>query len=296
MRPKIPPFNPHSMKTCHTAAELRQHLDSEHDFIAFVPTMGALHEGHMALIDAARATAGVVVASIFVNPTQFNDSSDLSAYPRTPEVDAEMLRAHGCDLLYLPEVDDVYPQGEAFSSTEHLDFGSLTARMEGANRPGHFDGVAQVVSRLLEIVQPDLLVMGQKDYQQVAVVRSMIRQLELTVDLMVVPTVREPDGLAMSSRNRRLAGADRQAAAVINQQLVAVAAAVRAGWSPRQLEGMALDAMEANPHLTPEYVEVCIGETLLPYVPGTGVQEIVVAAAVWCGPVRLIDNQVISIN
>lgn len=284
------------MKTCRTAAELRQHLNQEHDFIAFVPTMGALHEGHMALIEAASKTAGVVVASIFVNPTQFNESSDLSAYPRTPEADAAMLRAHGCDFLYLPEVDDVYPDGEGFSTTENLDFGSLTQRMEGANRPGHFDGVAQVVSRLLEIVQPDMLVMGQKDYQQVAVVRSMIRQLKLSVDLMVVPTVREEDGLAMSSRNRRLEGDDRKAAPVISQQLTAVAAAIKAGWPPRQLEGMALDKLEANPHLVPEYVEVCVGDTLLPYVPGTGVHEIVVAAAVWCGPVRLIDNQVVRLD
>ncbi|MEM6771889.1 MAG: pantoate--beta-alanine ligase, partial [Bacteroidota bacterium] len=217
----------------------------------------------------------------------------LETYPRTPDADAKILEEHGCDFLYLPEVSDVYPDGEAVSATTDLDFGSLTERMEGANRPGHFDGVAQVVSRLLDIVRPTKLVMGQKDYQQVAVIRSMLAQLALPTDLIVVPTVREADGLAMSSRNRRLEAADREAAGTINRHLAAVAAGILAGWAPRQLEGLALDAMSANPRLRPEYVEVCDGETLLPYHPESSVQEVVVAAAVWCGPVRLIDNQVI---
>lgn len=260
-----------------------------------MPTMGALHAGHMALIDAARAAGDIVVASIFVNPTQFNESSDLAAYPRTPEQDAGLLEAHGCNFLYLPEVADVYPEGENHSNTANLDFGSLTARMEGANRPGHFDGVAQVVSRLLEIVSPDVLVMGQKDYQQVAVIRSMLRQLNLKVELLVVPTVREEDGLAMSSRNRRLGPEDRLAAGRINRHLTAVASGIAAGWGARQLEGLALDALARHPRLKPEYVEVCDGDSLLPYVQGAEAREVVVATAVWCGPVRLIDNRLVKL-
>lgn len=281
------------MITCQTAAELQQHLSEASTPIAFVPTMGALHAGHMALIDAAGANGKTVVASIFVNPTQFNESTDLAAYPRTPTEDARLLKHHGCDFLYLPAVEDVYPNGAAESATSELNFGSLTARMEGANRPGHFAGVAQVVSRLLAIVSPQLLVMGQKDYQQVAVIRSMLQQLAIPTELVVVPTIREADGLAMSSRNRRLGPEDRLAAGEINRQLAAAAAGIAAGWGPRQLEGLALDAMAANPRLRPEYVEVCDGDTLLPFIPGTAAREIIVAAAVWCGPVRLIDNKVV---
>lgn len=245
----------------------------------------------MALISAAVASHDVVVSSIFVNPTQFNELTDLDAYPRTPEADAALLKAHGCDVLYLPEVADVYPGGTDESLTAGLDFGSLTARMEGANRPGHFDGVAQVVSRLLEIVQPDTLVMGQKDYQQVAVVRSMISQLKLRVELLVVPTVREVSGLAMSSRNRRLSIPETVAAATINRHLSAVVAGLAAGWPARQLEEMALRELGVHPLLDPEYVEICDGDTLLPYENGAPVREVLVATAVRCGPIRLIDNR-----
>ena len=255
--------------------------------------MGALHDGHMALVDTARAEYDHVVASIFVNPTQFNEAADLTAYPRTPEADAESLAAHGCDLLYLPTVEDIYPDGTDHSLAAGLDFGSLTARMEGANRPGHFDGVAQVVSRLLQIVQPDALVMGQKDYQQVAIVRSMVGQLQLSVRLRVVPTVREEDGLALSSRNRLLGDDHRAAAGRINRHLRAVVAGVRAGWEARMLENLALDAMTADPALQPEYVEVFDGDTLLPWAQGEAAREVVVATAVRCGGVRLIDNRIV---
>lgn len=285
------------MIICPAAKTLRQHLENLPGRVAFVPTMGALHAGHMALVAAARATADVVVASIFVNPTQFNEASDLASYPRTPEADAALLAAHGCDFLYQPEVADVYPQGPSASLAHNLDFGSLTERMEGANRPGHFDGVAQVVSRLLEIVRPDILVMGQKDYQQVAVIRSMLRQMSSPTELLVVPTVREADGLALSSRNRRLDADQRQVAPRIHQQLQAVAAGLRAAWPPRQLEQMALTALQNTPGLRPEYVEICDGATLLPYREMEQEStEVVVAAAVWCGPVRLIDNQVIIVK
>ena len=256
--------------------------------------MGALHAGHAALVDAARASHDHVVASIFVNPTQFNDAADLDQYPRTPEDDARLLREHGCDVLYLPSVLDVYPDGTAGGATEHLDFGSLTARMEGANRPGHFDGVAQVVHRLLDVVRPTTLFLGQKDYQQVAVIRSMIRQMKMAVQVEVVPTVREEDGLARSSRNRRLLSHQREAAGRINRHLSAVKQGLLAGWPPRILEGLALAALEADPELRPEYVEICNGETLEQFVPGQPFREVVIATAVHCGPVRLIDNMVIG--
>lgn len=282
------------MRTITTAAELRSVLDANAGSLAFVPTMGALHNGHMALVDAAVAEYDVVVSSIFVNPTQFNESADLAAYPRTPQADAAMLAAHGCDILYLPDVADVYPGGTTESLSASLDFGSLTARMEGANRPGHFDGVAQVVSRLLEIVRPDCLVMGQKDYQQVAVIRSMINQLNINVKLFVVPTVRESSGLAMSSRNRRLSPAELMAAATINRHLAAVIAGLAAGWPARELESIAQRQLSQHRLLDPEYVEICDGDSLLSYNDGDDVREIVVATAVRCGSVRLIDNRIFT--
>ncbi|MTB52614.1 pantoate--beta-alanine ligase [Lewinella sp. W8] len=283
------------MIICTTAAELNERLAGarkEGQRIGFVPTMGALHRGHMALIRASVTSCELTVASIFVNPTQFNEASDLSAYPRTPRADEELLIAHGCDFLYRPDVADIYPNGDQESAAAELDFGSLTERMEGAHRPGHFAGVAQVVSRLLDIVKPRVLFLGQKDYQQVAVIRSMVRQLDLPVMIEVVETVREVDGLALSSRNRRLGPQERKAAGLINRQLSAVAAGLLAGWDPEKLETAAMDAMQRHPLLNPEYVEVFTGHNLLPYRGGPAAAEIVVACAVHCGPVRLIDNRI----
>ncbi len=261
--------------------------------IGFVPTMGALHAGHMALIRRCASENELVVASIFVNPTQFNEAADLMAYPRTPDADARLLREHGCHLLYLPEIDDIYPNGTDENLAAGVDFGPLTTVMEGANRPGHFDGVAQVVSRLLDIVRPDTLYLGQKDYQQVAVVREMIRQLDLRVRVRTVPTVREADGLALSSRNRRLSDPERRIAGGINRQLTAVVSGLRAGWPARKLETLAIDHLSATSGLDPEYVCVFHGDTLQPYTDGEAIRELVVATAVRVGPVRLIDNRIV---
>lgn len=282
------------MLTFTTAAELQTHLRSLSGTIAYVPTMGALHAGHLALIRAAGRAHDHVVASIFVNPTQFNEAADLDAYPRTPEADADLLKGEGCDVLYLPDVADVYPNGTAPGPTARLDFGNLTTSMEGANRPGHFAGVAQVVHRLLDVVRPNTLFLGQKDYQQVAVIRSMIDQMELNVAVEVVPTVREADGLAMSSRNRRLDATAREAAGRINKHLEAVRAGLLAGWPPRILEGLALAALEADPALRAEYLDIRNGETLERFVPGEPFKSVVVATAAWCGGVRLIDNVTIG--
>ena len=285
------------MQTFTHAADLATFLATAPRPVAFVPTMGALHAGHLALIEAARKGHATVVASIFVNPTQFNDQADLAAYPRTEEADARSLDAVHCDALYLPTVADVYPENYT-DPTKDLSFGQLTEVMEGAQRPGHFAGVAQVVYRLLDIVRPDTLVMGQKDYQQVAVVRDMLRQLEkqlpFSVTVQTVPTVREADGLALSSRNTRLGKAERAAAATINLQLKAVAAGVRAGWSPRTLETTAMREMGEHALLEPEYVSVFAGGTLQPWSEGDSVNGgVVVATAVRCGLVRLIDNLVV---
>jgi len=281
------------MRTYKTAKALQKALPKDKT-IAYVPTMGALHAGHMALIDAAVELHDVVVASIFVNPTQFNDGADLEAYPRTPKSDAALLKKHGCRYLYLPAVKDIYPEGTDKSAAEGIDFGPLTATMEGANRPGHFDGVAQVVSRLLEVVQPTTLVLGQKDYQQVAVIRAMIQRLDIPVSVHVVPTVRAKDGLALSSRNKRLNNKERAAAATINVQLAAVAAGLRAGWPVDVLEQLALGGIGQNDLLDPEYVQIFDGDTLLPYQEGDNVRELVVATAVKCGKVRLIDNRIVD--
>ena len=260
--------------------------------VGFVPTMGALHRGHLALLRASKDSCAVTVASVFVNPTQFDRSSDLEAYPRTPQADEQLLREAGCDYLYRPSVADVYPQGTHQSTAAQLNFGTLTERMEGAHRAGHFAGVAQVVSRLLEIVHPTKLFLGQKDYQQVAIVRRLIELLDLPVSVVTVPTVRENDGLALSSRNRRLSPDERRAAGKINQHLAAVAAGLRSGWPARDLERLAMRGLATVPLLEPEYVEIVDGDTLLPYEDKQPVRELVVAAAVRVGPVRLIDNRI----
>ncbi len=255
--------------------------------------MGALHLGHAALLETCARAHDVTVASIFVNPTQFNELADLDAYPKTPEMDSRLLLAYGCDYLYLPTVEDVYPAGTTQSLTAHLDLSELAHRMEGRQRPGHFAGVVQVVSRLLSIVEPDVLYLGQKDYQQVAVIKRMIALLELPVQAAVVPTVREADGLALSSRNRRLNQEQRVAAGKINQHLAVVAAGLRSGWPARELERLAVRGLAAVNLLKPEYVEVVDGNTLLPFEDGSPAGEVVVATAVRVGDVRLIDNRIV---
>ncbi|MCP9235609.1 pantoate--beta-alanine ligase [Lewinella sp. JB7] len=284
------------MQTFTTAAELTGLLSAARrrgQRIGFVPTMGALHRGHATLVRRSVEEQDLTVVSIFVNPTQFTEGADLTAYPRTPEADIALLEASGCHFLYMPGVEDVYPAGTAERLTDRLEFGSLTTRMEGIQRPGHFGGVAQVVHRLLEIVDPHVLYLGQKDYQQVAVIRRMIELIGSRVVVSTVPTVREPDGLALSSRNRLLQPEERRAAGAINGQLAAVVAGLQVGWPARELERIATATMHQLPLLNPEYVEVFDGDTLLPYQDGDPVRELVVATAVRVGRVRLIDNRIV---
>ena len=189
------------MKTFYTVNELKQELSTvARQDVGFVPTMGALHAGHRSLVEKARRECKVVVVSVFVNPTQFNDKNDLRNYPRTPEEDAAMLEAAGADYVLMPSVEEIYPEPD----TRQFDFGLIDKVMEGATRPGHFNGVAQVVSRLFDIVSPAKAYFGEKDFQQIAVIKAMVKQLNLDVEIVECPIIRGEDGLALSSRNTLL--------------------------------------------------------------------------------------------
>lgn len=258
--------------------------------VGFVPTMGALHEGHLELVRMSKSDGCLSVASIFVNPTQFNDPKDLEKYPRMPEKDAALLISAGCDALFMPPVDEVYPPD--VDLTVHLDFGDLDKVMEGEFRPGHFKGMATVVKRLLDIVAPQRLYMGQKDFQQLSIVRDMIRQLELPVELVMCPTVRESDGLAMSSRNMRLTPEMRAVAPIIFQTLQWVSAELPAR-PAGELQAEAMRRLSAA-GLRPEYFDIVDGFNLQT-VQGWGDSDFIVACtAAFAGEVRLIDNVVLK--
>lgn len=259
--------------------------------VGFVPTMGALHNGHLALIKRSLAENQVTVASIFVNPTQFNEASDLEKYPRTPGKDLEKLAKVGCTVAFLPEVSDMYPPG--LDTKLSLNFSPLDQTMEGQERPGHFSGVAQVVKRLLDIVSPEYLYMGQKDYQQQLIVRSMIEQLKLNTSVVTVPTMRETDGLALSSRNVRLQPDLRVRATILHQTLTEAKAKLAAGIPVSDIEQWALEQLQ-QPGFRPEYFTIANGNTLQTLAAGTPLPERVVACtAVWAGDVRLIDNMLL---
>lgn len=258
--------------------------------IGFAPTMGALHDGHLELIRMAKRDGCLAVASIFVNPTQFNDPKDLEKYPRLPEKDTALLISADCDALFMPPVAEVYPPG--VDLTLDLDFGHLDKVMEGEFRPGHFKGMATVVHRLLDIVKPHRLYMGQKDFQQLSIVRDMIRQLRLPVQLVMCPTVREPDGLAMSSRNMRLTPAMRAVAPVIYQTMQWAQAALRQQ-SASEVQHEAMRRLAAA-GLKPEYFDVVDGVSLLPVSQWSDSDFIVACVAAFAGDVRLIDNLVLK--
>jgi len=273
------------------AADLRSHLEMRvsSSAIGFIPTMGALHEGHLALIRAAQADGCYTVCSIFVNPTQFNDPSDLEKYPRTPEKDAELLAKVGCDVIFMPEVEEIYPPGA--NQDFEMDFEGLDQVMEGFFRPGHFKGVAQVVKRLLDLVGADKLYMGQKDFQQVAIVRHLIRVTRFPVQLVVVPTVREEDGLAMSSRNVRLSAEGRRKGPTIYQTLLTAQNKAANGGIPAEISQEAMMAL-SEAGFDPEYFEIVNAETLQPIQTPQEAPEAVACVAAWLDGVRLIDNLV----
>jgi pantoate--beta-alanine ligase len=275
------------------SADLRHFLDlrkKQGQTVGFVPTMGALHQGHASLVRQAAVATDVSVCSIFVNPTQFNEATDLAKYPRTPEKDIALLLESGCTVLFLPDVPEIYPDGQ--QSTLNIDFGQLDQPMEGAHRPGHFKGMAQVVKRLLDIVQPDQLFMGQKDYQQFAIVQHMISVLQLPVKLVMSATVRETDGLAMSSRNLRLTAEQRAIAPLIFQTLISAKEALLAE-SPQTVSGAAMKALNV-PGIVPEYFEIVDGKTLHTINKMDEHNVVVACTAVKLGEVRLIDNLVMK--
>ncbi|MFN0213512.1 MAG: pantoate--beta-alanine ligase [Saprospiraceae bacterium] len=272
-------------------SDLRQWHGRQSIPVGFVPTMGALHDGHLELVRMAKRDGCLAVTSIFVNPTQFNDPKDLEKYPRTLEKDSELLLSAQCDALFVPSVEEVYPLGE--NLTIELDFKQLDKVMEGKFRPGHFKGMATVVNRLLDIVRPDTLYMGQKDFQQLSIVRDMIRQLNLPVELVMCPTVRESDGLAMSSRNMRLTPEMRAIAPIIYQTLLWAKTELEQKRHIAEIQTEAMQKLRAK-GLRPEYFEIVDGGTLLNIDDADDHDFVVACLAAFAGEVRLIDNFVLK--
>lgn len=284
------------MNTLHTAAELRAALAPIRQQglrIGFVPTMGNLHEGHIALIHAARQQADFIVASIFVNPLQFGPQEDLANYPRTLAADQAKLAQAGCDLLFAPSVEDMYPQGQ--TQQTRVTVPAVSEGLCGDRRPGHFTGVATVVCKLFNRVQPDVAVFGQKDFQQLAVIRAMVRDLDMPVALTGVPTVRATDGLALSSRNGYLSPEERTQAPALYQSLCRIAQSIQAG----ALDFATLCHQEMSWLTTqgfvPDYLEVREALTLAPAQNGQTTQaDLVILGAAFLGKTRLIDNLMVS--
>ena len=269
---------------------LRQHLDTlnSDQTIALVPTMGALHEGHLALIEQARQENDVVVCSIFVNPVQFNNPDDLARYPRTLDADQSLLESAGCDVLFAPAADEMYPE----QPTLTLNFGELETVMEGAMRPGHFNGVGIVVAKLFNIVQPHRTYFGQKDLQQVAVVRRLIRDLSFPVELIRFPTVREADGLALSSRNRNLSPTERQQAPALYEALTMAHELLHEGQSVTRAKATVMGFFADRPGFQLEYIEITNADTLQPVTEVLAPGQTALCIAVYLGNIRLIDNLV----
>ena len=283
------------MRTLRKVAELRSALRParlRERSIGLVPTMGALHEGHLSLIRRAREECDVVVVSLFVNPAQFNEEADLDAYPRDERRDAAVAAQCGADLLFAPAVDEVYPDG--FGTTVHV--AGLTETLEGAHRGvAHFDGVATVVTKLLNMVQPDVAYFGQKDAQQALVIRKLVRDLDIPVRIEVCPTVRDPDGLALSSRNAYLTAEQREQAAAISHALRAAEEVARRGETSTDAIVEAARNELRNAGIEPEYVEARAAEDLSPIAELNG-RPVLVAVAARVGRARLIDNTLIGPN
>lgn len=272
------------MKVTHTIKSLREALEGT-TCVGFVPTMGALHAGHMSLVERAVKENSTVVVSIFVNPTQFNDKNDLKTYPRTPENDLSLLEQAGVDIVFMPSADEMYPEPD----TRVFYFGQIDKVMEGPSRPGHFNGVAQIVSKLFDIVEPERAYFGEKDFQQIAVIRSMVRTLGYDIEIVPCPIVRESDGLAMSSRNLLLTPAHRAAAPAIYRTL-RDAAENKGSRSVRETIETVVNAINSDPLLTVEYFNIVDAHTLQDvdsWNTGRPIQGCIVVRA---GDVRLIDN------
>ena len=257
--------------------------------IGFVPTMGYLHDGHLRLVDEAKRRSGCVVMSLFVNPTQFGPNEDFSRYPRDPGGDSAKAASRGTDLLFNPDVSEMYPS----PSSLRVAADDLPSRWEGKVRPGHFDGVLTVVAKLFNIVLPDVAVFGRKDFQQATLIRRMVRELNFPIDLVVAPTVREADGLAMSSRNTYLDAEARQSALALVESLKAAARSFAAGeTSGAKLTQVGTDALAAHPDVAPDYFAVVDPVEMKPVERATSDSVAIVAARV--GKTRLIDNMILG--
>lgn len=261
---------------------------SQGQSIGFVPTMGALHAGHLSLINRAKTENALVICSIFVNPTQFNDAADLAAYPRTLAEDIALLESVGCEYLYVPAVDDIYPAGETVKS---YDFGRLETLFEGEFRPGHFKGVGQVVGKLLQTVAPNLLYLGQKDYQQCMVITDLIRQMgwQDKTEVVVCPTDREANGLARSSRNQRLSPEGLVAATAL-YRVLQKCREIYTDFTPAELENWAKAELAKDPLIRPEYFQFVHPQTLAPITDWNKQPTVWVLIAAWVADIRLIDN------
>ncbi|MFV0418240.1 MAG: pantoate--beta-alanine ligase [Dysgonomonas sp.] len=277
-----------------TVRELQDALTSlrnQGKTIGFTPTMGALHEGHLSLVKQCIADNDICVVSVFVNPTQFNNKEDLEKYPRDIERDGRFLEEAGVDIVFAPSVEEVYPE----TDTRQFDFGQIDKVMEGMHRPGHFNGVAQVVSRLFDIVKPDKAYFGEKDFQQLAVIREMVKQLNLAVQIVPMPIVREASGLALSSRNERLTAEQKQIAVNISKTLFESREWIKTSSVVETIDRVVkqIDSFEG---LRVEYYEIVDGYTLQSVTDWESAGYIVGCIAVFCGDVRLIDNIVYKAN
>lgn len=270
--------------------KISTNLHKENKIIGFVPTMGYLHEGHLSLVRLARSRANKVVVSIFVNPLQFGPSEDFKVYPRDLERDLTLLAKEGVDIVFVPSAEDLYPS----DFKTYVEVRDLTDRLCGAFRPGHFKGVTTVVLKLFNIVKPHLAVFGEKDYQQLKVIQQMVRDLNLEIKILSHPTVREEDGLAMSSRNTYLSGEERRSALALYHSLKLAERLILGGEKdPEKVKQLVKDYIEKFPHNRVQYVEITDPETLKPVSVIEG--SVLIAMAVFVGKTRLIDNRVIKI-
>lgn len=260
--------------------------------VGFTPTMGALHEGHISLIQKSKEQSTLSICSIFVNPTQFNQASDLSGYPITTDKDIVMLEKVGCDILFFPSVDEIYPPG--LNTKVEINLNGLTTVLEGEKRPGHFEGVLQVVKRLLDIIRPDDLYMGQKDFQQLAIIQQMVKALDLPIKVIGCPIKREESGLAMSSRNVRLSPEHRKSALAISKTLLFL----QNNWINQSIDLLKKEATTRleNAGLKPEYTAIVDSQSLQPISNFKNVKEARALIAAWAGDVRLIDNCDLPLN
>ena len=276
------------MKVIHTIKDLQAELTvlrAQGKKVGLVPTMGALHVGHASLVKRSVSENGVTVVSVFVNPTQFNDKNDLAKYPRTLDADCRLLEDCGAAFAFAPSVEEMYPQPD----TREFSYAPLDTVMEGAFRPGHFNGVCQIVSKLFDAIQPDRAYFGEKDFQQLAIIREMVRQMNYKLEIVGCPIVREEDGLALSSRNKRLSAQERENALNISRTLFK-SGTFATSHTVSETQKMVEEAIEAAPGLRLEYFEIVDGNTLQKVNSWEDAQYVVGCITVFCGEVRLIDN------